>query len=440
MIGAGISGLASAWLLQHRYAVTLFEAAATAGGHTNTVDVQERGRGIPVDTGFIVYNERNYPLLTRLFAWLGVPTQPSDMSFGVSLQQGAIEYAGDNLRALFAQPRNLLRPSHWRMLVEILRFNRETRALLHAGGLQAISLGEYLQRGGYSNAFTDRYLLPMGGAIWSCPTQAMPAFPAESFARFLENHGLLSINNRPRWRTVTGGGREYVLRLLDDFNGEVFTGLPVAQVRRHQHGVDVIDRSGHVQVFDRVVLATHADQSLRLLGDRSSKERDVLDAFEYQPNVAWLHSDASQMPRARAVWSSWNYIAAKHASPRIAVTYWMNRLQSLLTSTNYFVTLNPLTMPRNVHRRIEFAHPVFTAGAMAAQKKIAAMQGPQVYFAGAWQGFGFHEDGMRSAVDVAARLDVLPPWKYAAVESNETTGEDLAKSSLGLPTAVGVAS
>lgn len=440
VIGTGISGLASAWLLQRRYAVTLFEGATRVGGHTHTVDVQEQGRSIPVDTGFIVYNERNYPLLTRMFAWLRVRTQPSDMSFGVSLDHGALEYAGDNLRTLFAQPRNLLRPSHWQMLAEILRFNRETRARLLAGGLHELSLGEYLQRGKYSGAFRDHYLLPMGGAIWSCPTQTMLAFPASSFAQFFENHGLLSVDNRPRWRTVSGGGREYVHRLLEDFNGELFTGLPIAQVRRHPRGVDVIDRSGHVQTFDRVVLATHANQSLRLLGDRSFEEREILGAFEYQPNVAYLHSDATQMPRRRAAWSSWNYLAAKHATPRIAVTYWMNRLQSLPTNTDYFVTLNPLVIPRQVHHRIEFAHPVFTAEAMAAQKKITAMQGPQVFFAGAWQGFGFHEDGMRSAVDVAALLGVAPPWENAAVDLDDARREDHTRPSFDLPARAGAVS
>lgn len=434
MIGAGISGLASAWLLQQRYAVTVFEAAVTVGGHTHTVDVQEPARSVPVDTGFIVYNERNYPLLTRLFAWLGVKTQPGDMSFAVSLDHGAIEYAGDNLHTLFAQPRNLLRPSHWRMLTEILRFNRETRALLLAGSLQDCTLGDYLLQGKYSSAFINRYLLPMGGAIWSCPTRAMLAFPAGSFARFFENHGLLSVNDRPRWRTVTGGGREYVRRLLDDLDAEIFTGLPIAQVRRHAHGVEVVDRTGHVQVFDRVVLATHADQSLRLLGDRSDTERELLGAFEYQPNVAWLHSDPSLMPRRRMAWSSWNYLASGDAASSIAVTYWMNRLQSLPASSNYFVTLNPPFAPDSVQRRIEYAHPVFTADAMAAQQRLTEIQGPRIFFAGAWQGFGFHEDGLRSAVDVAQLLGVSPPWESTA-EAN--IDDSVSDDHIPLPAAAG---
>lgn len=407
VVGAGIAGLACAWLLARRARVTLFEAGDHVGGHTNTVTVDG---GLPVDTGFIVYNERNYPLLTRLFAWLRVPTQPSDMSFAVSIDRGGIEYAGDNLAKLFAQPANLFRPTHWRMLRDILRFNRETLALLEAGGLEGLSLGEYLARGGYSRAFRERYLLPMGGAIWSCPTRAMLDFPARTFAAFFRNHGLLALDDRPLWRTVTGGGREYVRRLLADFEGEVFTGLPVTRVRRRRGGVEIVDGGGHVRQFDRVVLACHADQALALLESPSPLEREVLASFRYQPNLAVLHSDPALMPQRARIWASWNYLSG--AADRIAVTYWMNRLQSLPGRKNYFVTLNPVAEPRAelVHRRIEYRHPVFDTRAIAAQRELDRIQGPDIFFAGAWQGYGFHEDGMRSAVNVAARLGVQPPW------------------------------
>ena len=414
VIGAGISGLGSAWLLSRGHDVTLYESAERLGGHTNTVTVRERGGEVSVDTGFIVYNEKNYPLLTALFNWLKVPTQASDMSFGVSIAEGALEYAGDNLNTLFAQRRNLLRPRHWRMLLEILRFNRETLATLASDGFGEQTLGEYLDAGRFSARFRYHYLLPMGGAIWSCPVDTMLKFPARSFAKFFENHGLLSVNNRPQWRTVVGGSHEYIKRLLADFPGEVRIATPVVAVRREADAVTVTSADGRSDTFDRVVLACHAPQALAMMQDANERERELLGAFQTQPNEAFLHSDTSLMPQRRLAWSSWNYLAddAMDGSGDVSVSYWMNRLQSIESDRHYIVSLNPLREPDpdKVMYRATYQHPVFDSSAVAAQQRLDDIQGPHLYFAGAWTGYGFHEDGFRSAVRVAEHFGLRPPW------------------------------
>ena len=415
VIGAGISGLGSAWLLGKHHDVTLFEASERLGGHTNTVTVDDSARELPVDTGFIVYNEKNYPLLTALFSWLRVPTRASDMSFGVSIANGALEYAGDNLNTLFAQRSNLARPSHWRMLLEILRFNRETLAALAADDFGDQTLGEYLDAGSFSARFRYHYLLPMGGAIWSCPVDAMLAFPAKSFARFFENHGLLSVSDRPQWRTVVGGGREYINRLLTDFPGQVRTGSRVTGIRREAATVTVTCADGRSDTYDRVVLACHAPQVLAMLEDATARERELLGAFRTQPNEAFLHSDTSLMPRRGLAWSSWNYLAedALDGSGNVSVSYWMNRLQSFKAERDYIVSLNPLREPDpgKVAYRTTYQHPVFDLPAIAAQQQLDEIQGPHLFFAGAWTGYGFHEDGFCSAVRVAGRFGVRPPWE-----------------------------
>lgn len=422
VVGAGISGLGCAWLLGRHHEVTLFEAAGRLGGHTNTAVVNDAGRELPIDTGFIVYNEKNYPLLTELFDWLRVPTRESDMSFGVSIGEGALEYAGDNLGTLFAQRGNLLRPSHWRMLFEILRFNRETRDRLADGSLEGLSLGDYLDQGNYTVRFRYHYLLPMGGAIWSCPVETMERFPAQAFARFFENHGLLSVNDRPTWRTVVGGGREYIRRLLADFQGEVRPASPVQSLRRRADTVVLKTVDGAEQVFDRVVLACHADQALAMMEDATDQEAEILGAFTYQPNIACLHTDASLMPRRKRAWSSWNYLAedALDGGGDVSVSYWMNRLQSLDSERDYFVSLNPLRAPApgTLVYKTSYQHPVFDKPAMAAQLKLHEIQGPHILFCGAWTGYGFHEDGFRSAVHVAERLGVAPPWDGNAPTSS----------------------
>ncbi len=418
IIGAGISGLGCAHALladrQHGLQITLYEAALRPGGHTNTVDVSLDGRHYPVDTGFLVFNERTYPNLIRLFGELGVPVAASDMSFAVSVPvpglfgRRTLEWAGTDLAGVFAQRRNLTSPAFLHMLADLIRFNRQATRI--AQGQEAtgdLSLGEFLDRHRYGRSFRQLYLLPMAAAIWSCPMATMLAYPLQTFVRFCHNHGLLQIEDRPRWFTVRGGARQYVERIVHRLP-EVRLGDPVQRVSRDARSGRVLVASSRGRdSFDQVVLATHSDQSLRLLADASEAERDVLAAVGYQPNRAVLHTDARLMPAARRVWSSWNYLSNGNADPAVSVTYWLNRLQPLPFATPVFVSLNPFIEPNpsTVLAEFDYAHPVFDAAAIAAQQRLPAVQGTNgVWFAGAWTGYGFHEDGLKSGLAVAERL------------------------------------
>ena len=412
VIGTGISGLAAAWLLNRHTDVTVYEQADYAGGHSHTVDVHS---GPAVDTGFIVFNERNYPHLASLFRRLGVASQPSDMSFSASLGGGRVEYAGDNLNTLFAQRWNLLSASHWRMLKDVVRFNHDAKHALRSGLTPELTLGGFILKGRYGDELSRRYLLPMAAAIWSCPVGAMLKFPAASFLKFFENHGLLDLVDRPRWRTVTGGSREYVKKLLEPLRERVLLNTPVTAVRRSPEGVRVWDAHGGEAWYDRVVMAAHADQSLALLAGATRREKEILGAFRYQDNRAVLHTDVNLMPKRRSVWAAWNYLAEEErsAASRVSVTYWMNRLQALPPERDYFVTLNPLTEPDPAKLIYEttYAHPVFTREAMQAQQCLGEIQGTdRLWFCGAWSGYGFHEDGLRSAVDVVQSMGYPVPW------------------------------
>ncbi len=418
VIGGGIAGLASAWLLRERHQVQLIEGNAYVGGHTHTVDVPGDRGTVGVDTGFVVLNPRNYPNLCALFRHLDVATQASDMSFAVSAERGRLEYSGSSLDGLFAQRRNLASPRFLGMLRDILRFNRAARALVLGGEDPGLSLGAFLDREGLGETFRRHYLLPMGAAIWSCPMGEMLAFPALSFCRFYHNHGLLDLRNRPQWRTVVGGSRSYVERMLEDLPDRAVTGDPAVSVRRRPDGVEVTLASGHRLRADQAVLACHADQALALMDNPTAREREVLGAFRYQGNRAVLHTDADLMPRSRRVWSSWNHITAPETGlgADVSVTYWMNRLQRLPCRNQYFVSLNPLTPPRpeRVLAEMRYDHPVFDAAAMAAQGALGEIQGRhRLWFAGAYHGYGFHEDGLRSALAVAAGLGARAPWQAA---------------------------
>ncbi|MBI3517085.1 MAG: FAD-dependent oxidoreductase [Proteobacteria bacterium] len=419
VIGAGISGLGAAWALRAHHQVTLYEQAARLGGHSNTVEATVAGATIPVDTGFIVYNDVNYPNLVALFRALDVATEPSDMSFAVSIGGGALEYSGTDLKGLIAQSRNLVRPRFWRMMVDVVRFYRAARVALRGGTPADLTVGEFLDLGGYSAGFIDDHLLPMGAAIWSTPIERMRDFPLLNFAHFFDTHGLLRLTDRPRWRTVTGGSRAYVARIAAALGPHAIRHAAVTRVRRLPGGVEVADAQGETRMFDHAVLACHGDQALRLLADADDHERRLLGAFRFQPNRAVLHSDTSLMPHRRAAWASWNYLAPDRAQARtgaVAVTYWMNRLQNLDPARPLFITLNPPTLPRAdlTHRVIDYDHPVFDRAAIRAQTEIAAIQGARrTWFAGAWLGYGFHEDGLVSGLAVARALGADIPWPTA---------------------------
>ena len=419
VIGSGISGLSAAWLLAKTNDVVLYEAEARPGGHTRTIDVDMAdGTKLGVDTGFIVYNDRTYPNLIAMFEHLGVACRVTDMSFAVSLDDGKLEYAaGDRIWQLFAQPSNLFSRRFWSMLRNLVRFYREAAAGM--GGFGDMTLGQMLEQGRYGDAFRDDHLLPMAAAIWSAPAQLLLDYPAEAFIRFCDNHGLLDLGVRPKWRTVIGGSRTYVDKLLAGFAGELRLGTPVASVERKGGQVIVTDRHGHVDRFDEVVIASHGNQALAMLTDPSPEERELLGAFRYSTNLAVLHDDPVLMPKRRALWGAWNYFGRRHANDAtgdLCVSYWMNRLQGFETKRPLIVTLNPNRAigPGHEIDRASFEHPIFDHAAMDAQRRIWAIQGQRnTYYCGAHLGAGFHEDGLQSGLAVAEMLGAERPWTVA---------------------------
>jgi predicted NAD/FAD-binding protein len=410
IIGSGISGLGAAWALHEENDIVVFEADGRVGGHSNTVDVATTSGVTSVDTGFIVYNEVTYPNLTRLFSYLDVPTEESDMSFAFSLDRRR-EYSA-SLKGVLAQPSNLLRPRFVSMLRDIERFRRVGNGLEPSKGE---SIGDFMRRYGFSDGFLEDYLYPMTGAIWSAGEDEISRFPARSILRFLANHGLIEIVGRPSWRTVSGGSRSYVNRLTAGFRDKILVDSPVLEVVRDRDTVTVRTQHG-TQSFDQIVIATHSDQALRMIGrEASSDERELLGAIPYQDNIAVLHSDPRLMPTRKGTWSSWNAIASTEIPDRpvASVTYWMNRLQNLDPGFPLFVSLNPIEEPRSelVHASFSYAHPEFDRRAVNAQRGIAAIQGHnRTWFAGAYLGYGFHEDGLQSGLDIAAALGSPAPW------------------------------
>ncbi len=418
VVGSGIAGLSAAWLLSKRHRVTLIESDTRPGGHSNTVDCEVDGSEVAVDTGFIVYNPPAYPNLTALFERLEVPTAASNMSFSVSMGDGAYEYAGSSPVQLIGQAGNLLNWGHWRLIRDIPRFFRSTMEKLPTLP-EDVTIAEFLQQEGYCSYFMDRHLLPMAGAIWSAAPGDMRHYPARAFLKFFDNHGLLKVRNRPLWRTVRGGAREYVARVMRDGLFETRLRTPIAAIRRTPGGVTLRAVNGDEQRYDDVVLATHADQSLAMLTDASAEERRLLSRFRYSQNRAILHRDEQLMPRRRRLWSSWNYLSElpPHQSGSSAVTYWMNRLQPLPVTAPLFVSLNPLREPdiAKVLAEFDYTHPIFDPGAMSAQKELWKIQGTRnTWFCGAYFGAGFHEDGIQSGLAVAEQVGgVRRPWTVA---------------------------
>jgi hypothetical protein len=415
VIGTGISGMAAAWLLSKRHDVTVYERADRIGGHSNTVDARTPAGPVPVDTGFIVFNEHTYPNLTALFDHLQVPTEASEMSLAVSLDHGALEYSGSNLATVFAQKRNIYSRRFWSMLRDLRRFYRDAPGDIRRLGDRA-TLSDYLKLQGYGAAFRDDHLLPMAAAIWSAPAQAMLDYPAAAFIRFQDNHGLLRLTNRPIWRTVRGGSRSYVARLTEPYAGRIRLNENIIAIERGAGGVTVKTADGDVQTYDHVVMAAHADQALALLAEPTHQEHVLLSPFRYSHNLAVLHCDERLMPRRRAVWSSWNYLGNRGAGEPVAVTvsYWMNRLQNLRSKTNLFVTLNPARPPRagTIFHSEVYEHPIFDAAALAAQRRLWSLQGQnRTWFCGSYFGAGFHEDGLQSGLAVAEALGgIRRPW------------------------------
>ena len=416
VVGTGISGSAAAWLLSRHHEVHAFEREPRLGGHTHTVTVDRSAstpaaRGsVPVDTGFIVYNEPTYPLLTRLFDELGVATQPSDMSWALRCGRCDLEYAGSP-RGIAAQPRNLASPSYLRMLADIARFNRLGRRLVDDPRTANLTLGRFLDVAGFGHGFRDHYLQPMAGAIWSSGTEVISTFPVGTLLRFFHNHGLLGVAGHHPWRTVVGGTSSYLPKLTAPYADRIHRGDPVAQVDRDRDGVTIRTASGAADRFDAVVLATHADEALAVLSDPSDAERELLGTWDYSDNDTYLHTDTDLMPRSRDAWASWNYLLDDCQEPtkKVSLSYHMNRLQTLDERVDYVVTLNPSTPPREgtVLRRLSYTHPSYTPAAVATQDHLDSLNGQhRTFHVGAYQRYGFHEDGLWSAVRAVGHLGV----------------------------------
>lgn len=413
VVGSGISGLAVAWLLRHQAEVTLFESASRLGGHTNTVDVTLDGVTAPVDTGFLVHNDLTYPNLIELFKQLGVATYPTDMSFSVSVPELDLEWAGTNLSTVFAQKRNVLRPAFWGMVLDILRFNRQATELLQEAQIKGWTLEALLRAHGFGQAFQDWYLVPMAAAIWSSPASEIMKFPASTFIGFCLNHHLLQVNNRPQWKTVLNGARTYVEAMAADLH-DIRLNSGVVSVKRTADAV-VVGTAQEEALFDEVVFACHAPTTLAALQDASPEESRILGAFRYQANTAWLHTDPALLPKRRTTWSAWNYLSGpmENGHRPVCVSYLINKLQPLPFQQPVIVTLNPFMAPAEHHQiqKIEYEHPLFDAQAIAAQKEIAAIQGVnRTWFCGAWAGYGFHEDGLKSALRVVSKMGGAIPW------------------------------
>lgn len=422
VVGTGIAGNAAAYALSGRHPVTVYERELRLGGHSHTLDIDYDGTRIAVDTGFIVYNELNYPDLTALFRQLGVDTQPTQMSFSVSANGGQIEWMGggtrlsETLDGVFAQRRNLLSIPFWAMLRDVLRFNRQSLGDRAAGRLNGLTLGEYVTARGYSHRLLRDYLVPMGAAIWSMPVDRMMDFPAENFIAFFDNHRLLH-DERPVWRTVRGGSRRYVEALTAPFRDRVRLGAAVTGIERARAGVVVTDSLGRSDTYDQVVIAAHSDQALALLRDPSADEHAILGTIRYRPNAVYLHRDTRLMPKRRRAWAAWNFIRGNgrgEGSGDVAVTYWMNALQHIDAGKPLFVSLNPPFAPDPALTFAHFNcdHPQFDAAAFAAQARLDDIQGVnRTWFCGAWTGYGFHEDGLRSGLAVAEKLGGGVPWR-----------------------------
>jgi predicted NAD/FAD-binding protein len=411
VVGSGISGMAAAWLLARKHEVHLFEKRGRLGGHTHTVVHDVEGRRLPLDTGFIVYNESTYPNLTRVFSELEIETRASDMSFSVSCADPDIEFASHGLRGLFARRSLAFSPAYLRMLLDIVRFGRRGRRVLSSCPDPDATIADFLADGGFSDAFARYYLLPMTAAIWSSGSDLAASYPRDPLLRFLDNHGLLQVTGQPEWRTVVGGSRSYIEPMTRSLGERIHTGKAVTAIGRGAGEVEIRLEDGSNHLFDRVVIAAHADQALAMLAEPTSRERDLLGSWRYSVNDTWLHSDSSMMPRRTDAWASWNYrIPDTDAhQDRPFLSYHLNRLQGLAEDREYLVTLNPDREPdpESVIRRMTYTHPIYTRESVSTQADLPSLNGPnRTHFCGAYFGNGFHEDGLKSAIAVAEEFGV----------------------------------
>lgn len=414
IIGTGISGTSIAYLLHRHHDITVYEKNDYIGGHSRTKKIKIGNDTIPVDTGFIVFNKKNYPLLTALFDHLNVPITETDMSFGVDIENGWLEYGThQKLSGIFAQKKNILKPKFWHMLSDIKKFN--TKAPHYLKHNTALTLGELLNEMEMGTWFRDYYLLAMGAAIWSTPTKQMLDFPAYTFLQFFKNHGLLTISDHPQWYTVTGGSQKYVEKITAPFKEKIRSSCTIKSVTRYDDHVIITDNHDQQERYDSVIFACHSDQALKLLKNPTRNEKNILGDIKYQPNKMILHTDINFMPRNKKAWASWVYQSAyqKDESKKISLSYWMNNLQPLQTETPVIVTLNPANRPQEhlIRDEYTFEHPIFDQKAIQAQKRIPEIQGKdKIWYCGAWQRYGFHEDGLLSAVNVAKMMGIEPQW------------------------------
>lgn len=414
IIGSGISGLAAAYFLGHHYNITVYEKNDYAGGHSRTVHINAPDGPLSVDTGFIVFNKRNYPLLTKLFEQLNVPIAKSDMSFGVSINNGWLEYSTHSLVHTFAQARNLVRPPFWQMLADILRFNKSAKEFIESD--DTLTLGQCLDQLSMGEWFRAYYILPMGGAIWSMPVQQTMNFPAKTFLRFFDNHGLLGLHDQPQWYTVKGGSKGYVDRLCAASEASIQLNSLVKKVSRSGEQWSIEASSGEIKKYDRVIFACHSDQILQMLDEPTDAQISILGNIRYQNNRMVLHRDVRFMPRRKKAWASWVYLSddLKDRSGDMSLSYWMNNLQSLETTTPVIVTINPAHEPQSelIYDEFMFEHPVFDELAIKAQNRIDEIQGLDgLFYCGAWQRYGFHEDGLLSTVNMLAKIGIEVTWK-----------------------------
>lgn len=430
VVGTGIAGMSAAWLLNKSHDITVYEKNDRLGGHSNTVQIPLGDKMVPVDTGFIVYNEPSYPNLTALFKHLDVPTKHSDMSFAASLGGGNFEYSGTDMNGYLGQRRNVLRPRFWRMTKDLLRFYKEAASYIKDPRADEMSLGDYLAAHNYHPAFLNDHLMPMGAAIWSTTATEMSAYPARAFFRFFESHGLLLLTDRPPWRTVEGGSRAYVNRLTAEYRDRVrYRG--VREIKRFADHVIVEDERGTKDTYDHVVIAGHADEAFGMLSDPDALETALLGTWTYTANRAVLHSDTSLMPKRRRVWSSWNFIEGQTGAvdEPLCVTYWMNQLQSLDANSEVFVTLNPVHEPRSgkIYQEFNYTHPFFDQTALASQRELWQLQGRnRTWFCGSYFGYGFHEDALQSGLAVGEQLGGIErPWSVAGANGRIYLNEDL---------------